>query len=84
MEIISLIIAFTGICIGLACSIWILVLAFQESLVWGLCSLLIPFVALVFVIMHWDKAGRPFLYGTGGNVLGFIGLLISGGLVFAA
>ncbi|MBX3438203.1 MAG: hypothetical protein KF861_11980, partial [Planctomycetaceae bacterium] len=42
-------------------SLWMLVLAFQESLGWGLAYIFIPFAALVFLIQHWDKAKQPFL-----------------------
>jgi hypothetical protein len=44
-------------------SIQILILAFKESRVWFIGSLIIPFVMLIFVIMHWEKAKSPFLKG---------------------
>lgn len=49
--------------------IWLLVVAFQESIGWGLACLIIPFVSLIFVIMYWDKAKKPFLLNLVGAVL---------------
>jgi hypothetical protein len=40
---------------------WIIVIAFGESLAWGLLCLFIPLVYLIFVATHWDKAKKPFL-----------------------
>ena len=45
----------------LCSSIVLLVRAFQDSLLWGLAVLLIPFAALVFIFKHWDESWRPFL-----------------------
>lgn len=39
----------------------LLFMAFQESVLWGLGSLFVPFVSLIFVIMHWERAKGPFL-----------------------
>ncbi len=50
---------------NLVASIWLLVLAFQESVVWGLLSLLVPCAQLVFVAQHWQKAKRPALLSLG-------------------
>lgn len=58
--------------------IWLLVEAFKESILWGLGSLFIPFVSLVFVIMHWDVSKTPFLIWIGGLVLTIAGAVISG------
>ena|GEM_PF-1936463 len=41
--------------------IWTLVIAFKENILWGLGSLFVPLVIIVFGIMHWDKAKKPFL-----------------------
>ncbi|MCD4750936.1 MAG: hypothetical protein K8R59_16300 [Thermoanaerobaculales bacterium] len=46
---------------GLAAGIWLLVLAFRESLGWGLACLFIPFAALVFAVKFWDEAKIPFI-----------------------
>ena len=61
MQIIGTILLALG---GITClvgGIWFLVVAFQESVLWGLGCLLVPFVAIIFLIMHSDKALKPFL-----------------------
>jgi hypothetical protein len=46
--------------------VWLLVLAFQESVLWGLLSLFVPCAQLVFIVQHWQKAKRPALLSIGG------------------
>lgn len=53
---------------GLASSIasaWLVVLAFQQSVTWGLVSLFVPCAQLVFVAKFWQRAKRPFLLQVG-------------------
>ena len=66
-----------GYIIMLVGSIWVLVIAFQESVLWGVCALLIPFEILVFVVMNWEKAGKPFLISLAGIVPMVIGTMIA-------
>lgn len=59
--------------------IWGLILAFQESVVWGLLYLFIPFAALIFLIQKWSKqAVRNSFF------LWLIGLLVTAGGSFAS
>jgi len=53
-----LIIGFIGMIVG---SIWFLIEAFNESVMWGLGCFFVPFVSLFFLIMHFDRACKPFL-----------------------
>ncbi len=62
MEIIGIGLIVCGFILSAVCGIIILVKAFQASILWGLAYLFIPFAALIFVITHWDEAGKPFLY----------------------
>lgn len=48
---------------------WLLVTAFRESVLWGLGSLFVPFVALIFVLRNFGRAWRPFLVNVIGAVL---------------
>jgi len=59
--------------------IMIIIKAFQESIVWGLASLFIPIVGLVFVLTHWDDAGKPFLIYLAGLALYIVGIVAVGG-----
>lgn len=63
MEIIGYGLIIIGAVIGLICGIQLLVLAFRTSILWGLGCLFVPFVALIFVVVHWDEAKTPFLRG---------------------
>lgn len=61
-------VAVVGIFLIVAGQLWFVVRAFQESILWGLGCLLLPFVSLVFLILHWRRAKDPFflaLYGLG-------------------
>jgi hypothetical protein len=64
-----IILFYLGLLISIVAGIWLLVVAFKTSVWWGLGSLLIPFVALIFVIMHWQVAKKPFLWNLLGAVL---------------
>jgi hypothetical protein len=66
-----------GMILTVVGGIWLLVVAFQTSVWWGLGSLLIPFVGLVFVFMHWQPSKKPFLIYVVGFVLLAIGAMNS-------
>lgn len=68
-----------GIVVMLYGLIVILINAFKESILWGLASLFIPLVALVFVFMHWADNKKPFLIYIAGAVLLGIGAALSPG-----
>lgn len=59
--------------------VWFIIAAFQEGLLWGLGVLFVPFVPLVFLVLGWDRARRPF----GFQLLG-IGLVLFGVFVLSA
>lgn len=79
MSVIALILLVLGLAISLVAGIWLLVVAFRESVWWGLGSLLLSPVALVFVILHWQQAKKPFLINLGGLALVIVGALLSQG-----
>ncbi|ALN79654.1 hypothetical protein [Lysobacter antibioticus] len=49
--------------------LWLLVLAFKENIWWGLGSLFVSPVLLVFGIIHWHKSKTPLLLYAAGSVL---------------
>ncbi len=67
-----------GFGISAVAGIWFLVVAFKESVLWGLGCLLVPFVSLIFLIIHWQDAKRPFLWSLLAVVPLVIGLLLGG------
>ena len=68
---------FIGLIISLVGGIWILVNAFKTSIWWGLGSLFVPFVSLIFLITHWAVAKRPFLISVAGLVLAIVGAAVA-------
>ena len=60
MEVLGTILFGIGAIISIVGGIWFIVVAFQESLLWGLGCMVIPFVSLIFLVMHWEEARKPF------------------------
>lgn len=60
--------------------IQILIVAFKTSTGWGVASLLIPFVILVFVIKNWEATKTPFLRW----LMAFAVALVGSGITFYA
>jgi hypothetical protein len=56
--------------------IWLIIVGFQETVLWGLLMLFIPLSAYAFVYKHWNEAKKPFLLTLGGWIL-----LVFGGAV---
>ena len=54
-------------------SIQLLIMNFKENALWGLASFFFGFPGLIFVVMHWDKAGSTFLKSLGANLAAFVG-----------
>lgn len=67
-----------GFGISVVAGIWFLIVAFKQSVLWGLGCLFVPFVSLVFLIMHWQEAKRPFLWSLAALVPLVIGMLLGG------
>lgn len=78
MSMLGTIIMFLGAIGGLIFWIQILIVAFKKHIGWGLGSLFIPLVGLVFVIMHWQDTKTPFLRGLACWVVMIIGGVIAG------
>ncbi len=78
MEIIGLILVVVGLVVAFIGGIWFLVVAFQESVLWGLGCFLFSPLAIVFLVMHWDQAGKPFLVQLAGLVPMFVGMMMMG------
>ena len=66
---------FLGCILALVGGIWIVVLAFKKSVLWGIGALIVPFVSLVFVFMNWQESKKPFLIQIAGIVLIVVGAL---------
>lgn len=80
MAIIAIILICLGYLAMMAGGIWGLVLAFQESAVWGLLYFFVPFAAFVFIIKKWSRKSvrRSFFLSLGGFGIGILGTLMTG------
>lgn len=77
MELASIALLIIGFFICLICGIQLLIIAFQTSILWGLGYIFIPFVSLIFVIVHWAEAKTPFLRSLGGAAFIIVGKFLS-------
>lgn len=75
MAAIMLVLLIIGWVVAVVGGIMLLVVAFKESVLWGLGCLLVPFVALIFLIMHWSQAKNAFFVQLAGMALIFIALV---------
>ncbi len=69
MAILAGIFSVIGLIIGLISLVMFEIAAFRKGALWGLGCLIIPGVALVFLIMHWQDAKKSFLIGLLASVL---------------
>jgi len=61
---------YLGLVANLIGFVWILILAFQKHVGWGIaCLLVAPIATLLFSINNWKKAYIPFLLALAGNIL---------------
>ena len=77
MEIAGTGLFLVGIMVAIVGWIMIVIAAFRVSAGWGVGSLLIPLIALIFVITHWQDARRPFFIQLGGTALFVIGAMMT-------
>ena len=52
---------FAGLLISTVGSVMLLIEAFRQSVLWGLGSMFVPFVSLIFLVMFWQAARRSFI-----------------------
>ena len=62
-----------GVILSLVGGLWIVVNAFRTSVLWGLGSLLVPFVSLVFALLNFADNKVPLLISVIGMVLCLMG-----------
>lgn len=62
-----------GLVILLYGNIAFIIAAFRISVAWGVCCILFPFVSIIFLIIHWKTAAKPFLISMFGIGIIFLG-----------
>ena len=76
MEIIGYLFIIVGITLALVGDVMIIMQAFKISLLWGLGTLFLPIIGLIFIIMYWDKTKKYVMW-----VLLSLPFLIIGGSI---
>jgi hypothetical protein len=59
MHVLAMTLVALGVLFVVVGNLWLLVVTFKVSVLWGLGSLFLPLVSLVFVIKHWSVARKP-------------------------
>ena len=77
MEIIGAISLIIGVIISVIYGTILLFRAFEAGILWGLGYIFIPFVSLIFVIVHWEDAKSPFLKGLLAIPFFIVGILLT-------
>lgn len=77
MAFIGMVLTLVGGVTAFVGGIMILIKAFQKSILWGLGSLIIPFVILVFVILNWEESKQGFLIWLAGFIVIILGTVLS-------
>ncbi len=77
MELFSTLQVIIGGLMIFAGGIWFLVECFRENIWWGLGCLLFSPAQLIFLIIYWDRAAKPFGVQILGAVLMFFGTFVS-------
>jgi hypothetical protein len=72
-----------GVIVALIGAVKIIVAAFSESAVWGIGSILLPIVALIFVFTHWEDGKSGLFWSVAGTVMMYAGFAISPGAAAA-
>ena len=77
MQGLSTILFAVGSVIAFIGGILFLIAAFRESIIWGLLCLCFSPVSLVFLILHWQQAKKPFFVELVGFGLCMLAMLIA-------
>ncbi|WP_269526041.1 hypothetical protein [Coraliomargarita parva] len=65
-----------GLAIVIIGWIWLLIESFSVSVLWGLGCLLLSPVQLIFLIVHWSEAKKPFFMQLSGLALIFVSVVV--------
>lgn len=77
MEGLSTVLMAAGSIIAFVGGILFLIAAFRESILWGILCLCFSPVQIVFLIIHWQEAKKPFFIELLGIAISVVGVLIA-------
>jgi hypothetical protein len=60
METLGLLAVVLGFILVVAGHLGTLVAGFRENFLWGLVMLVFPILQMAFLVLHWDRAKKPF------------------------
>lgn len=63
-----------GLVVGIVGSLMVVAVAFRQSLLWGLGSLFLAPVWLIFIVLHWEESKRGFFISLAGTAILFLGV----------
>lgn len=77
--IVGLFFFMVGLLLAIAGSIWMLILAFMDNILWGLAFLFLPSASLIFLILKWHNTDvrKSFSLQLGGTLISLFGGIIS-------
>jgi len=78
MTVLGYILFGLGFLAGLVGDVRFLVIIYRHGLVWFFACLFIPFVGLVFFLLHVKETWRPVLLSTIGLIVASIGYIVGG------
>jgi hypothetical protein len=74
MQVLGALSMWAGLLVMLAGGIFFIIAAFRQSILWGLGVLFVPLVPLIFLIVEWQSAKRPFFWQLWGLALVALGV----------
>ena len=67
---------FIGGLVAFIGAIWLLVIMFQDSILWGLLGLFLGIPCLIYAFMHFDKCKKPFFIWLSGFLASIVGMVL--------
>lgn len=76
MTALGVIVLWVGMILLFVGGIAFIIAAFREGILWGLGVLFLPFVSLVFLILHWQSARRSFFLQLWGLAIAVLAVML--------
>jgi hypothetical protein len=57
---------FAAYAMSFVAGLWIVVLAWQKGILWGIGCLLFPLIQLLYIALNWKETKQPFFLMLGG------------------
>ncbi len=69
---------YVGVVLLVLGSLWLLAVAFNESIWWGLGCIIVPFVSMLFIVSHFKECAKPILLQLAGLALMLVVPVLTG------